>query len=159
MFTKYHFTLTVIMLINLCGCYTVTPSGKTAAIGSKDCNVSLNFSRFPTNTENYCKFIEAIEVLGDRQAAVVRRHLIHIFSFGFNFTFTCNERFFLRRVPSHLSFVDFATLSRVFRIPRASLACNNPPVVSLRVSRRATSVESCAKIFSCDETSTNENCI
>lgn len=87
MFTKYHFTLTVIMLINLCGCYTVTPSGKTAAIGSKDCNVSLNFSRFPTNTENYCKFIEAIEVLGDRQAAVVRRHLIHIFFIRIQFHF------------------------------------------------------------------------
>lgn len=42
MFTKYNFTLTVIMLINLCGCYTVTPSSKTAAIGGKDCNVSLS---------------------------------------------------------------------------------------------------------------------
>lgn len=42
MFTKYNFTLTVILLINLCGCYTVTPSAKSAAaIGGKDCNVSL----------------------------------------------------------------------------------------------------------------------
>lgn len=51
MFTKYHFTLTVIMLINLCGCYTVTPSAKgTGAIVGKDCNVS--FGIFLANTES-----------------------------------------------------------------------------------------------------------
>lgn len=44
MFTKYHFTLTVIMLINLCGCYTVTPSAKSASIGGKDCKTVWNVS-------------------------------------------------------------------------------------------------------------------
>lgn len=54
MFTKYHFTLTVIMLINLCGCYTVTPSAKgTGAIVGKDCNVS--FGIFLANTESWRK--------------------------------------------------------------------------------------------------------
>lgn len=36
MFTKYQFMVTVIMLVNLCGCYTVTPSAKSTTISGKD---------------------------------------------------------------------------------------------------------------------------
>lgn len=45
MITKYYLTLTVILSLNLCGSYTVTPSSKSSSIsGKSDCKVSyLNF--------------------------------------------------------------------------------------------------------------------
>lgn len=98
MFTKYNFTLTVILLINLCGCYTVTPSAKSASISGKDCNVSFEtFSRKQkTKTKNSKLLhdgnfsIEDFFVMNFNPCLVVG-DVVHTFfspSFEFNFTFT-----------------------------------------------------------------------
>lgn len=41
MITKYFLTMTVILSLSLCGCYTVTPSSKSSSISGKDCKVSF----------------------------------------------------------------------------------------------------------------------
>lgn len=43
MITKHYLTLTVILSLNLCGSYTVTPSGKASISGKSDCKVSSFF--------------------------------------------------------------------------------------------------------------------
>lgn len=38
MISKYYLTLTVILSVSLCGCYTVTPSGKSSATSPIESN-------------------------------------------------------------------------------------------------------------------------
>lgn len=131
MFTKYHFTLTVIMLINLCGCYTVTPSAKTASIGGKDCKIDWKVSnqRRLIIFQNYCTmeifqskiffcdiFNPCLVVGNDVRHSYIFFSFIRIqFHFHLKRTFFFLHFFFHRFcVFSHLSFKLRDFVSRVW---------------------------------------------
>jgi hypothetical protein len=54
MITKYYLTLTVILSLNLCGSYTVTPSAKSSSIsGKSDCKVSSLLYFYAFNARSF----------------------------------------------------------------------------------------------------------
>jgi hypothetical protein len=65
MLTKYYLTLTVILSLSLCGCYTVSPTSKSSSISGKDCKVSFILTLLifiSTNTKSITLFLVVIKL-------------------------------------------------------------------------------------------------
>lgn len=54
MISKYYLTLTVILSVSLCGCYTVTPSGKLTTSPIESNNNNLHTQILRIMCELYC---------------------------------------------------------------------------------------------------------